>query len=304
MPDERPQDTQGDPSPVGPQGRHVFSAIPLLAIRKLFRDHGLFLASGLAFTLLLYAIPLALILMSVLGYTVLESDQATEEVQSIIRQFLPRSEQAFADHVAAIAADRGLLGAVGFASLLAFSTLVFGSIRHVLNVIFKASRRRPLWRDAAHDVLVMMFCAALIVAGIGVASLVTAIGYVGDSVSGAGSAVQRALRVVETVARFVLGSSLVYGLFRFSPATTLRPRSLIIGAAVTMLFFELAKEAFGWYVAFAQAHVAMYGVLGAFALFVLWLYYAAAVFILGAETAWVYEHVTGAALGLGERSRG
>ncbi|MDP3090586.1 MAG: hypothetical protein Q8N04_07915 [Nitrospira sp.] len=79
-------------------------------ILKFDRDYGLFLASGLAFGLLLYMIPLALLAISILGYTVLESQQALEEVQSVIRQFLPRSEQIFAEHVGAIVADRGLLG--------------------------------------------------------------------------------------------------------------------------------------------------------------------------------------------------
>lgn len=42
-------------------------------ILKFDRDNGLFLASGLAFSLLLYVIPLALLMISILGYTVLES---------------------------------------------------------------------------------------------------------------------------------------------------------------------------------------------------------------------------------------
>lgn len=107
-------------------------------ILKFGRDNGLFLASGLAFSLLLYVIPLALLMISVLGYTVLESEQAMEEVQSVIRQFLPRSEQVVAEHVGTIVADRGLLGIVGFISFLLFSTMVFGSIRHVLNSVFQA----------------------------------------------------------------------------------------------------------------------------------------------------------------------
>ena len=69
---------------------------------------------GLAFNLLLYFVPLILLMISVLGYTVLESERAMLEVQSVVRQFLPRSEQAFADNLKAIISDRGLLGLVGF----------------------------------------------------------------------------------------------------------------------------------------------------------------------------------------------
>jgi uncharacterized BrkB/YihY/UPF0761 family membrane protein len=60
-----------------------------MTMRKFAKDNGLFLASGLPFSLLLYAIPLALIMISLLGYTVLESEQALNEVESVIRRFLP-----------------------------------------------------------------------------------------------------------------------------------------------------------------------------------------------------------------------
>ena len=89
---------------------------------------------GLAFNLLLYFLPLILLLISVLGYTFLESEIAMVEVQSVVRQFLPHSEQAFADNLKAIISDRGLLGLVGFSFFLIFSSTLFGSVRHVLNI--------------------------------------------------------------------------------------------------------------------------------------------------------------------------
>jgi uncharacterized BrkB/YihY/UPF0761 family membrane protein len=57
--------------------------------RNVFHDNGLFLAMGLAFNLLLYFIPLTLLMISLLGYTVFESERAMIEVQSVVRQFLP-----------------------------------------------------------------------------------------------------------------------------------------------------------------------------------------------------------------------
>ena len=43
------------------------------ALRKFIADGGLFLASALAFNLLLYFIPLSLLMISLLGHTVLDS---------------------------------------------------------------------------------------------------------------------------------------------------------------------------------------------------------------------------------------
>jgi membrane protein len=261
------------------------------ALAKFGRDNGLFLAGGLAFSLLLYAVPLALIMISALGYTVLESEQAMEEVQSVLRQFLPRSEQVFTDNVAAIVADRGLLGAVGFGAFLAFSTMVFGSIRHVLNIVFDAGPGRGLWRGTAHDLVMMVFCMALLAATVGVASLFTVVGTLGEMLPGTGPVVGWAVGLAQKLASLVLGVGLVFGLYRFSPARALAVRSLVVGSLVTVALFEFAKQAFAWYVGFAQAQVALYGVLGAFVFFFLWLYYASVVFVLGAEAAMACEQV-------------
>jgi uncharacterized BrkB/YihY/UPF0761 family membrane protein len=83
---------------------------------------------GLAFNLLLYFLPLALLLIALLGYIFLESERAMAEVQSVVMQFLPQSEQAFADNLAAIAANRGILGLVGSIFFFVFSSTLFGSV--------------------------------------------------------------------------------------------------------------------------------------------------------------------------------
>jgi membrane protein len=259
-------------------------------VRKFRQDNGLFLASGLAFSLLLYLIPLVLIMISVLGYTVLESEQAVKEVQSVFRQFLPRSEQFFAEHVGAIVADRGLLGIVGFISFLLFSTMVFGSIRHVLNIVFQAGPARSFLRGTAHDLLMMVFCVALLIVGIGLASVETIIGNLGEHVPWAGALWGQGMQVLHQVMVVILGGSLILGLYRFSPVSTLKLGSLGVGADVAVILFGFAKQGFAWYVHFAQAGLVLYGALGAFLFFFVWLYYVSVVFLLGAEAGWVFEH--------------
>lgn len=259
-------------------------------ILKFVRDQGLFLASALAFSLLLYSLPLALVTISVLGYTVLESNQAIEEVQSVIRQFLPQSEQVFAENVAAVVADRGLLGVVGFMLFVALSTTVFGFIRHVLNLVFKAGPARSLLRGTAHDLLMMGFCILLLLAAISLASLFALLGSADNHLPWLAFAWGHGIGMIHRILGIALGGSLILGIYRFSPVRTLRLSSLAVGAGVVVVLFGLAKQGFVWYVLFAQGNIALYGALGAFLFFFLWLFYASVVFVLGAEAAWVFEH--------------
>jgi membrane protein len=272
------------------RGGTIVWTIVRTMVSKFSQDNGLFLASGLAFSLLLYVIPLALLMISILGYTVLESEQAMEEVQSVIRQFLPRSEQVFAEHVGAIVADRGLLGIVGFISFLLFSTMVFGSIRHALNIVFQAGPARSFLRGTAQDLLMMVFCVALLIVAIGLASVETIIGNLGEHVPWAGALWGQGMQVLHQVMAVILGGSLILGLYRFSPVTTLKFGSLTVGAGVAVVLFGFAKQGFAWYVHFAKAGLVLYGALGAFLFFFVWLYYVSVVFLLGAVAGWVFEH--------------
>jgi membrane protein len=136
----------------------------------------------------------------------------------------------------------------------------------------------------------MVFCTALLVVTVGVASAFTLFDYLGDLAPWTTPMMSRALRLARGVTGFLLGGSLIFGLYRFSPARSLAVHSLVVGSTVTVALFEFARQAFTWYARFAEAAVALYGVLGAFVFLFFWLYYASAIFVLGAEAAWAFEH--------------
>ena len=148
-------------------------------VGNFFHDNGFFLAMGLAFNLLLYFIPLALVLISLLGYTFLESERAMAEVQSVVRRFLPQSEQAFADNLAAVVANRGLLGLVGSMFFFVFSSTLFGSVRHVLNIVFKSQQRRSFISGLFRDFLMMLITAILLMLAIGAGTFLALVRTIG-----------------------------------------------------------------------------------------------------------------------------
>ena len=255
-----------------------------------FHDNGFFLAMGLAFNLLLYCIPLALLLISMLGYTFLDSERAMIEVHSVVRQFLPQSEQAFADNLAAIVANRGLLGVVGSISFLVFSSTLFGSVRHVLNIVFKAPKRRGFIRGLFRDFLMMLITAILLMLSIGAGTLLALVRTIG---------IER-LPLAAPMLEFVWGftgklialgllASLFYVFYCYAPARTLSRRALLVASLSATILFELARWGFAWYVTFAHEALALYGVLGGLMFFFFWLYYASLVFVLGAEVGFAYE---------------
>jgi len=245
---------------------------------------------GLAFNLLLYFVPLILLMISVLGYTVLESERAMAEVQSAVQRFLPQSEQALADNLASIIRNRGLLGLAGFIFFLIFSSTLFGSVRHVLNSIFKAQRRRSFLRGIGHDFLMMLVTALVLVLAISVASLLAlARGFGAEQLPMITPALEVFLRVVGKLFSWLFLLAAFYIFYRFAPARTLHRTPVIVASLSATMLFEIARWVFTWYVAFAREALALYGTLAGLMLFFFWLYYASIIFVVSAEIGFACE---------------
>jgi membrane protein len=239
---------------------------------------------GLAFNLLLYFVPLILLMISVLGYTVLESTRAIVQVQSVVRRFLPHSEQAFADNLEAIISNRGLLGLVGFFFFLIFSSTLFGSARHVLNIVFKVEQRRGFVYGIGRDFLMMLMTALLLVLGITVASLLAlARAFGAEQLPMMTPVLEVLLPAVGKLFAGLFLFAIFYVFYRFAPARALHRRDLLIASLSATILFELARSGFAWYVAFARDALAVYGALAGLMFFFFWLYYASIIFVLGAE---------------------
>lgn len=255
-------------------------------VENFLADNGLFLTSALAFNLLLYFVPLSLLMVSLLGYTVLDSVRAMSEVQSVLRAFLPQSQQALAENLAAVVADRGLLGFAGIVSFVVFSSFLFGSVRVVLNQVFRVQQTRTFIRGVGIDILMTLFVAVLLLVAATNTAFVRIAWTVAEGFPSLTPVFVPALTVLDRVLGFVATVTLFYVLYRVSPAITLPSEALLFGALSATLLFQMARWGFAWYVSMAQGSLALYGTLGGLMFFFVWLYYASLVFILGAEVAW------------------
>jgi membrane protein len=259
---------------------------------NLFRDNSFFLAMGLAFNLLLYFIPLGLMMISLLGYTFLDSSRAMTEVQSVVRQFLPQSAHAFADNIAAIVAHRGLLGLAGSIFFLVFSSTLFGSARHVLNIVFKTQLRRGFLKGLLRDFLIMMITASLLILAIGARILLALAQTFGaETLPVLAPVLEPVWWAVGKVLSLALLAGLFYIFYRYAPARKLPQNALLVAALSATFLFEIVRWGFGWYVEFAHEALALYGVLSGLMFFFFWLYYASLVFVVGAEVGYGVDQI-------------
>jgi membrane protein len=82
-------------------------------------------------------------------------------------------------------------------------------------------------------------------------------------------------------------------LYRYLPQTRTAWRDVWFGAAVTALLFNLGKFLIGLYLGRSSVTEG-FGATGSLAVFLLWVYYSAQIFLLGAEFTWVCSRRRGA----------
>jgi membrane protein len=189
--------------------------------------------------------------------------------------------------------EQGMLATVlGISAMVVGATTVFAELESNLNRIWKAEpdKGSGLW----HFLHTRLLSFGLVLA-IGFL-LITSL-----AVSAAIAVWSRYWRfgAMETLlhaANFVISVAIIAVLFaliyRFMPRVKLAWRDVWMGAFITSLLFSLGKILIELYISNSGV-VSSYGVAGAPVILLLWVYYSAQIFLLGAEFTKVYAESHG-----------
>ncbi len=91
---------------------------------------------------------------------------------------------------------------------------------------------------------------------------------------------------------FAISTALFAMIYKLMPRARIAWQDVWIGAAVTALLFEIGKLLIGLYL--GKTNVASgFGAAGSLVVLLVWVYFAAQIFLLGAEFTWAYAHERG-----------
>ena len=259
------------------------------SIVKFFDDHGPFLASGLSFDLVLYCLPLPFIFVSALGYTVVGSDQAMAWVHNTLKDLLPGSQQLFLHTLDSIMANRGPFGLTGLTMFIIFSSAVFSSARHVLNTVFQVETPATYLKGKLVDLVLMVTMSLLLMSTALLSSGLSVIQAFGEYFPVLAGIVNPFEFLLGKILSFAFLAVLFYMFYGFATTFRLSQPALWVGALTGAALFEASKGAFLYYVSIAKMMTTFYGVLSGLMFFLIWIYYASVVFIMGAEIGWAYD---------------
>ncbi len=271
------------------------------------------LASALTFDALLAMIPFGILVIGGLGYLL---DQVTypgaTQPGELIGAFLPVqvSRNGGADPLLfaeglfeKIRGFRSSLTLIAIPVFLWFASRVFGSMRVALTEIFQA---RPPSRHSQpvldylisygiaklrdlRMLAVVLFLAVLNAVLSASVAIFNAEGVFPDGpweffTTGFGRILSEAVAVGSAWMLFTL-------IYRYASPKRLHWSGAFLAGGVATLGFELAKRLFGWYLGYVGSR-GVYSIdanIGAALLFILWIWYMALVFLIGAAAAKVWE---------------
>ncbi len=193
------------------------------------------------------------------------------------------------------ASTPNLVATVGSLLFLLYgATGVFSELKNSLNLIWDAAPREgQLWRvlllDRLFALLMVLGCGFLLLLSLVITTLLTTTGHwLNDWWPGMGIVTQLATFFIA----FLL-TILVFGLiYQFLPDVTVAWRDVWSGAVATALLFSVGRYLISLYLSYSTIDTT-YGAAGSLAILLLWIYYSAQVFFLGAEFTQVYARTKG-----------
>jgi membrane protein len=177
---------------------------------------------------------------------------------------------------------------IGLLALLVTASGVFGEMQSTLNAIWKAKSKGTtvsrLIRARAASLGLVVCLGFLRMVSLVVSTALTAFGNYLDAVLPFGKLI---LTVLNGTISLLLISFLFAAIYKVLPDRNLEWRDVVIGAVATAVLFTIGKSLISLYIG-SSAVASSFGAAGALIVLLLWVYYSAQIFLLGAEFTKVF----------------
>jgi membrane protein len=257
------------------------------------RDNAMQLSAMLAFYTVLSFAPVLIILVAAAS-SVFGSGPAKTEIAELLQGLLSQSGVRMVETVLQNARPASFTATlIGAGAMLFGATAVFVALQDALNQIWgvkvvSGNIVRLFFRKRLLSFLMLLAVGILLLAST----------FIGMAVSFAETHMKGLLPQIHFLGFVQFGvsvflASLLFGIiYKVLPDVNIAWENVWVGALVTSLLFNIGKTLIGLYLARSTIG-SLYGAAGSFAIFLIWIYYSAMVFFLGAEFTEVYSRKRG-----------
>jgi membrane protein len=188
---------------------------------------------------------------------------------------------------------------IGAVLLLVGATTVFGELQDALDRIWRAPERDKsagIWGLLRARLLsfgMILGIGFLLMVSLVSSAALAALGKWWGPLFGGWELLAQA---VNFLLSFVLTTAVFAMIYKIMPRVKIAWRDVGIGAVVTALLFTIGKFLIGLYIG-KSGVTSGFGAAGSLVVVLVWVYYSAQIFLMGAEFTWVYSYTFGSRKG-------
>jgi membrane protein len=264
-------------------------------------DYAPSMGAALSYYTIFSIAPLLLIVIAVAGWAF-----GTEAVQgqlfSELRGLIGENGALAVEGLVKSASEpaKGMFASiVGVALLVIGATSVFAELQNDLDRIWRvpaAAQRGGLWQLLRTRFLsfgLILGLGFLLLLSLVISAALAAFGTWWGALMGGWETL---LQIINLVISLVFSTVLFAMIYRIMPRARIAWRDVWVGAVVTAVLFELGKLLIGLYIG-KSGVTSAFGAAGSLVVLLIWVYYSAQIFLLGAEFTWVYARELGSRSG-------
>lgn len=266
-------------------------------VRSWLDDYVLSMGAALAYYTLFSLAPLLLIVIAVAGL-VFGEDAARGEIQAQLRTLMgDRGAIAVQDLLTSVhkPAEGVAATLLGVLLLLVGATSVFGELQDAMDRIWRVPARQltsgwlTLLRARLLSFGMILAIGFLLMVSLVISAALAVTGRLLEPIFGGWYIVASAASALGGLVMVAVMFALIY---KVMPRAQVQWKDVWIGAVVTATLFTLGKLLIGLYVG-SSGVVSGFGAAGSLVVILLWVYYSAQIFLIGAEFTWVYANMFG-----------
>lgn len=265
--------------------------------RSWLGDYAPSMGAALAYYTLFSLAPLMLIVIAVAGLLFGE-DAARGEIASQLRALMgDGGAKAVEDLLASVRrpAEGSLATALGVVLLFLGATTVFAELQDALDRIWRVPLRQRAsgWLSLVRARLLsfgmILAIGFLLTVSLVFSAALATLGRWAEPVFGGWYALAA---ITNAIGAFALVSVLFALIYKVMPRARVEWADVWIGAIFTALLFSFGKYLIGLYIG-RSGIVSGFGAAGSLVMILLWVYYSAQIFLIGAEFTWTYANTYG-----------
>lgn len=262
--------------------------------QKYDTDQIWFMSSGVAYSLLWVLIPTLLIFLGILGFYFGKAD-SVKLLNEYINNALPFDFEGkdallltISEKALELSRNAWLTFVIGLFGVFWAMSSAFSNMRDALNRIYDVKESLNFFKGKLRDFVLLLVILFLF----SFTTLLSTLRYidneavkllylfVSDTLSGS--------ILFVYLLPFVISYIMFFFLYKFVPHYSIPTRSILFGAFIAALLYELMKYLFSYYVLNVSNYKEVYGAYAALVIFMLWVYVISLLFCTGAVISKIY----------------